>query len=183
MSRSPRPNQPRRQRGASMLECLIVTTVATLLTGGAVTGYDEARRIRHLEGAASQLRTDVLLVRSLAVVQNRGLRMGFGAGAAGSCYVIHSGPARACTCSGDGQTQCQAGAQLLRSVHLPASLPAQLQSNVSSILFDADLGTSTPTGTLRLSLPNGAALHQVVNIMGRVRSCSPAPALRGYAAC
>jgi type IV fimbrial biogenesis protein FimT len=36
---------------------------------------------------------------------------------------------------------------------------------------------------MRLTSRNGTAIHQVVNIMGRVRSCSPAPALSGYRAC
>jgi type IV fimbrial biogenesis protein FimT len=30
---------------------------------------------------------------------------------------------------------------------------------------------------------SGAAVHQIVNVMGRVRSCSPEPALPGFRAC
>jgi hypothetical protein len=36
---------------------------------------------------------------------------------------------------------------------------------------------------VQLKAGNGMAIHQVTNIMGRVRSCSPAPALSGYRAC
>jgi len=50
-------------------------------------------------------------------------------------------------------------------------------------LFDPVRGTSTPTATVQLSARNGTAIHQVMNIMGRVRSCSPAAAVSGYRRC
>jgi type IV fimbrial biogenesis protein FimT len=43
-------------------------------------------------------------------------------------------------------------------------------------------GTSTPTGTLRLVGGRGRAVHHVVNVMGRVRSCTPA-GVPGWRAC
>ena len=43
-------------------------------------------------------------------------------------------------------------------------------------------GTSTPTGTLRLVDSRGRAVHHVVNVMGRVRSCTPA-GVPGWRAC
>ena len=59
----------------------------------------------------------------------------------------------------------------------------QVASNSGSMLFDPNRGTVTPTGTLRVQLQSGQALHQVVNIMGRVRACSPAGAVPGYPTC
>jgi type IV fimbrial biogenesis protein FimT len=44
-------------------------------------------------------------------------------------------------------------------------------------------GTVTPTGTVTVATANGRALKQTVNIMGRVRSCSPDGAVLGYRAC
>ena len=58
-----------------------------------------------------------------------------------------------------------------------------LKTNVRSILFDPVRGTSTPTATLQLVSRNAGAIHQVMNITGRVRSCSPAPAVAGYKKC
>jgi type IV fimbrial biogenesis protein FimT len=61
-----------------------------------------------------------------------------------------------------------------------------VQANVASILFDPLHGTSTPTGTLRVVADSGRAVHHVVNIMGRVRTCSPAgaaPVVAGYRVC
>jgi len=36
---------------------------------------------------------------------------------------------------------------------------------------------------LRVLGANGRAVHHVVNVMGRVRSCSPLNAMPGYTAC
>lgn len=183
MNRKHRFTSPRRQTGVTLVESLITCAVVAVTLGVAVPGLDRAQQTRHLEGVAWQIETDIHFTRSLVLAHSRALRMGFGASAAGSCYVVHSGAARACTCSGDGQTQCLPGAQALRSVYLPASLPAQLQANVASMLFDPDQGTVTPTGTLRVLAAGGSAVHQVVNIMGRVRSCSPGASAKGYKAC
>ena len=43
-----------------------------------------------------------------------------------------------------------------------------------------------PAGTFKVIAPSRRAVHHVVNLMGRVRTCSPkvdAPALAGYAVC
>jgi type IV fimbrial biogenesis protein FimT len=58
-----------------------------------------------------------------------------------------------------------------------------IQSNSRSVLFDPQRGTTTPTVTVKLTSRNGQAIHQIVNVVGRVRSCSPAPGLSGYRAC
>ena len=58
-----------------------------------------------------------------------------------------------------------------------------LKTNVRSVLFDPVRGTSTPTATIQLKAASGMALHQVVNIMGRVRTCSPDPVVSGYKRC
>ena len=40
-----------------------------------------------------------------------------------------------------------------------------------------------PTGTLRVLGSQGRAVHHVINVMGRVRSCTPLGAMPGYRAC
>ena len=56
-------------------------------------------------------------------------------------------------------------------------------SNAGSMPFDPMHGTSTPTGTVRIVGMNGREVRHIVNVMGRVRSCSPAPVVPGYRAC
>ena len=173
----------RRQRGVTLIESLIAVTVTAVALGSALPGFEQARERHHLEGAAAQLETDIMHTRSLAVARNQGVRMGFESLQAGTCYTVHTGPANACSCDANGVAVCSAGAEAIRTVYFPAQGPVAVRANVRSILFDPRLGTSTPTGTLRVVGRGDAAIHQIVNIMGRVRSCSPAGTVAGYPRC
>jgi len=173
----------RRQRGLTMLESLIAVFVTAVALGSALPSFEQTRERRHLEGAAAQLETDIMHSRSLAVAQNQGVRMGFESFAAGTCYTVHTGAANACTCNASGAATCSPGAEAIRTVYFPAQGPVALRANVRSILFDPRLGTSTPAGTLRVVGRSDAAIHQIVNIMGRVRSCSPEGSVPGVPRC
>lgn len=175
----------RAQAGVTLIETTTVGAVVAVLTGLAAPAFDQSIQRRHLEGAATQLETDIHHARMLAVARNAPLRISFETGAGGSCYVIHSGAANDCGCAADGSAVCRAGAQAERSVHFPAGGVLSLKSNSRSVQFDPSKGTSTPTATMQLQARSGAAVHQVMNIMGRVRTCVPvsAPALSGYRRC
>ena len=184
-SRRTGPAARRAQAGVTLIETTTVSAVLAVLTGLAAPAFDQSMQRRHLEGAATQLETDIHHARMLAVARNASLRISFESGAGGSCYVIHSGAANECACAADGSAVCHGSAQAERSVHFPAGGPVSLKSNSRSVQFDPAKGTSTPTATVQLQARSGAALHQVMNIMGRVRSCVPAsaPALSGYRRC
>jgi type IV fimbrial biogenesis protein FimT len=68
---------------------------------------------------------------------------------------------------------------------MPTSTGLSVQANVSSILFDPLHGTSTPTGTLRVVSATEGPIHHIVNVLGRVRTCTPSgsPVLPGYRSC
>jgi type IV fimbrial biogenesis protein FimT len=175
---------PRRsQAGISLIETATAASVMAVLAGMAVPGFDQAIQRRHLEGAATQLETDIHYARTLAVAANAPMRISFESGAAGSCYVIHTGSANQCSCSGAGPAVCEGDARAERSVRYAAGGPVGLQSSSRSVLFDGTRGTATPTASIQFSARDGRAIRQIVNIMGRVRSCSPTPGLSGYAAC
>lgn len=177
------PCQPARtQKGMTLIESLVCLAVTAVTLGSALPSFESARERRHLDGAAAQLETDLQHARGLAVARHHTLRIGFEAGPAGSCYVVHTGTAGECSCSGGELPVCRPGAQALRSARFdPASLV--LASNVTSIVFDPIKGTITPTATLRLTGSQGRSVHLVVNIMGRVRTCSPSASTPGYPAC
>ncbi len=177
------PRLRRSQAGVTLVETTTVSAVVAVLAGLAAPSFDSSIQRRHLEGAAAQLETDIHHARMLAVARNASLRISFETGAGGSCYVIHTGAPNQCGCAADGSAICQGGARAERSVHFAPGGPVGLKSNSRSVLFDPTRGTSTPTATVQLQAHNGAAIHQVLNIMGRVRSCSPAPALSGYRPC
>ncbi len=172
-----------RQRGLTSVELLAVVAVLAILLGSVAPSFKQMRERRHLEGAAAQLATDLRHARSLAVAQRAPVRLSVHTQGQNSCYVVHTGPAAACSCDGQGVAQCNAQGQLLQSAAFDAGGPVRLASTSRSMLFDPDRGTVTPTGTVRLQLASGTALHQIVNIMGRVRACSPQAAMPGYPAC
>ena len=178
-----RRTNPRSQKGFTLTECLMALAVTATSMGAGLPGFEQALETRRLEGAAAQLETDIAFTRSLAVAQSHSVRMKFQNDANGSCYVVHTGSANDCRCTGEGQSVCIGAGQAIRTVYFAANGPVVLRSNVPSILFDPTHGTSTPTGTLRVVGRSNKAIHQIVNIMGRVRSCAPAPGLAGYPRC
>ena len=178
-------NHPRAhlQSGISLIESLITLTIVSVVLGTVAPSLGTTLERRHLDGVAAQLETDIQFTRSQAVASNASMRMRFQTDAAGSCYVVHTGPANACTCEPDGTATCTPAGQALRSVRFARSDALQLHANVGSILFDPVKGTSTPTGTLRLQASDDRQVHLVVNLMGRVRTCSPGAAVPGYRNC
>jgi len=170
----------RRQRGLTLVETMIVLAVIAVAAGVVAPSFEQARERRHVEGIAAQLETDFAYTRSLAVAQNRTLRMNF---ADDRCYVVHAGSPTTCTCAADGSASCSSGADVLRVVQLAPGTPATMVSNSKSIGFDAMKGTVTPTATVKVIGTRGATLHNVINLMGRVRSCAPAPGLPGHKTC
>ncbi len=183
---NPRRNA-RRQLGVTLIESAVASSIVAIIASTAAPSFSALKSRHQVIGAASIFETDVQVARSTAVARNAPVRISFGpgagVGAAASCYIVHTGSADDCTCSASGSAECRADVQVLRSESFSAGRAVTLTSNVRSMVFDPVKGTSTPAGTVRFVGASGARLHQVVNIMGRVRSCSPAPALAGYKAC
>jgi type IV fimbrial biogenesis protein FimT len=174
---------PRRQRGITLIEACTVLAVSAVLATSAAPGMQDLIASRRLENAATQLATDIQLIRTAAVARNQALRLSFHARSGGSCYVIHSGAADQCDCSASGPAVCHGAAREIKTVLVSAADQVTVVPNVGSVLFDPMHGTSTPTGTLRVIGASGREVRHVINVMGRVRSCSPAPAVPGYRAC
>lgn len=181
---TPRRLAPQRRRslGLSLLESLLALAILAVATGASLPAFSEAVALRRLDAAAAQLHTDLQMARSSAVAQHQSLRVSFLQGEAGSCYVVHTGSVGNCSCSSSGLPTCGPGSQAMRSEHFGAGR-VLLQSNVASMLLDGSKGTVSPTGTVRLTAQDGRSIHLVVNIMGRVRKCSPDGAVPGYPRC
>jgi len=171
----------RARRGFTITEGLICVTVLLVAVSAALPGFSAARENRRLEGAAAQLETDLQLTRSLAVAQNRTMRFEIGRDEHGTCYVVHSGSAGDCSCAPQGAV-CRPGVVAHRHQHYGADTAVAVQANVGSMVFDPLKGTVTPTATIRVEGPR-TSIRQVVNVMGRIRSCSPDGTVPGYKAC
>jgi len=172
-----------KQRGVTLIEACVTVAVATIVASSAAPSMQQLLDARRFDGVATQLASDLQFTRISAVARNQRLRFSLQADAAGSCYVVHTGSAAACRCGTSGPAVCDAGANEVRTVRLPASDRVQVQANVASILFDPVHGTSTPAGTVRVIGGTGRELRHVVNVMGRVRTCSPQGGVSGYRAC
>ena len=173
----------RRQHGLTLLELATVVAIAAILAAAAAPSFTALIEARRLDGAATRLAADIQFVRSEAIARNRSLRLSVLAGSGASCWIVHSGAAADCRCSVDDGAVCGGGARAIKGVALAATERVGVAANVTSIVFEPMHGTSSPTGTLRLTSARGRAVHHIVNVVGRVRSCSPEGAVSGYPAC
>jgi type IV fimbrial biogenesis protein FimT len=176
-------NHPTRQRGITLIETCMVLAVSTVLATTAAPGMQDLIAARRLDNAVSQLANDIHLTRTAAVARNQAIRLSFLPHAGGSCYVIHTGNAGDCVCNASGPAVCTGSAREIKTVSMASTDQVSVVPNVGSVLFDPMHGTSTPTGTVRVVGAGGHEVRHVINVMGRVRTCSPAPALPGYRAC
>jgi type IV fimbrial biogenesis protein FimT len=171
----------RLQRGVSTVEAAIALAIVLVSAGASLPGFLQMAERHRLEGAAAQLETQLQFARASAVARNENVRVTFQTGARSACYVVHTGPARACDCT-QGPAVCSGGAEALASQVFDDASKLRMGATASSILFDATKGTVTPTATVELNGSGGQTVRLVVNVMGRIRACSTT-GLRGYKAC
>jgi type IV fimbrial biogenesis protein FimT len=176
-------NKPQ-QRGITLIESMSVVAILSIVMGTALPSFTSLRQRADLAGVAAQLETDVQFARSQAAAFGHPVQLTLRESGGATCYMVHSGPAAQCSCGATAATAaCSGDAELLRSVLLTPTGDVQVRSASKSIAFDPVKGTATPTATLRVEARDGRAIHQVVNLLGRVRSCSPRGRLAGEAAC
>ena len=171
------------QRGVTLIECCVTLAIVSILAGTAVPSFMESNKKRVLDGSAGEMATDLYLARSEAVARGQGVRVSFHSVAEGSCLVIHTGSTADCSCDSAGVAQCVNDAILIKSNYFAASRGVSIAANVASMRFDQTNGTVSPTGTVRMTTSNGSEVRHVVNIMGRVRTCSPGGLAKGYKVC
>ncbi|MBI3366932.1 MAG: hypothetical protein HY021_00285 [Burkholderiales bacterium] len=175
-------NRQTRTRGLSIVGMLCTLSIVATMVGSAVPGMTELRQRKALELSASEFVSAVQTARLESRMRPNGAHLDVQAVPGGSCLVVHTGAAGACTCSADGSASCATGTDLLRMTTI-ATPAARLSPARLSLQFSAERGTVTPTATMKFIDTKGRALHQIVNIMGRTRSCSPEGAVAGYPAC
>lgn len=186
-SRTTKP-PPWPARGLTLVELLVVLALAAIILYSATLSFSGWLQRQHLLGVSAQFNADLQWLRSAAVLRHRILRLSFQDTDAGMCYLIHSGDAGACRCSPDPRAEplvaCDDGTELLRAALVPASRRIRLRSNVASLRIDPRHGTFTPTGSIEVSTTDGSStLRHIVNILGRVRTCTPGPRFPGYSPC
>ncbi len=169
----------RARRGFGLLEVLVVMVLVMVASATLWPPLRDALEMRRLKAASSHWSALIQSARHWAFTLNRPVRLEFQAGTA-PCLVLHTGARGAC--SGCAGSPCSSGAQRLGTTPpLPHALAASASS--TSLVWSPTDRTVTPTGTLRLELPDGRALHHVVNLVGRLRVCSPGGMVQGVSTC
>lgn len=177
------PSHPCRQRGLTLIETSVALAMIAVIASLATPSMRSLIDNRRLDAAATRLGTDLQLARIESVARNAGVRVSFQAGVGAGCWIVHTGAAADCRCEADGTARCTGGAEPIKAVMLREAERISLGASSASMLFDPVLGTVTPTGTWRITAPDGRAVHQIVNLTGRVRTCSPGGAVPGHRAC
>jgi type IV fimbrial biogenesis protein FimT len=178
------------QRGLSLLEMMVAVGIVAIIAASAAPSMAALLEQRRLEGAAAELAGDLQSARSMAVARNQVVRVSLKTSSAesASCYLIHTGEASNCSCNAEWATAtCTKPAQLIKASFIKDRGDLVLKASTPSMRFDPLHGTVTPTATWRVqNRKTGAAYREianVVNVMGRVRSCSPEAAMPGFVAC
>jgi type IV fimbrial biogenesis protein FimT len=173
-----------RARGFTLIESSAALAIAATLATVALPSFGPMVARRKVEGTTAQLASDLQFLRSEAVARNRPLRIRFEPQPdGGSCYALQVERSNDCGCADAARGLCATAAAPIKAVLLPASGRLRVEANVQAIVYDPAYGTSTPAATLRIEGDGGTALHHVVNMMGRVRTCSPNGDFAGYRAC
>lgn len=173
-----------RSRGFTLVELAVVLAIVSTLLGMVLPTLEQIRNRTHLRAAAAAVETDLQFARSAAVALNRVVYVAFSQSSAGSCYVMHTGGADAdCSCDAAGNPQCSGAGEVVRSALLEGRSGIRLTSNSRQIGFEPLRGMVTPTATITAESRSGDRIAVVVNIMGRVRTCTPTASLEGQPRC
>ncbi len=176
-------------QGFTLIELAITLAVVATLLCLAVPSFQTLLETRRIESAVNAVASDVQRARLEALVRHQAVRLSFHQDAAGSCYVLHTGPGTHCTCLTQGPSvganTCANSptVQHIKTAWYPAAERLTVAANVASMLFDPLHGTNTPAATVKVASPNGQEVRHVVNLMGRGRSCAVKTAVAGYPLC
>lgn len=172
-------------RGLTLLELMVVGGLLAALLVAGLPSFQGFLLRRHLLGHSAQLLADLQWLRAAAVARHEALRISWLQSPAGSGWVLHSGAAGSCRPSGDAVDPivCDSGSERLRQVWLSTGSRVGVQANVASMRLDPRQGTFTPTGSWELGTADGQRLRHVVNLLGRVRVCSPDTRIGGVPPC
>jgi type IV fimbrial biogenesis protein FimT len=174
----------RRQRGLSILESMVTVAVASTLSAAAAGQFAQWRVQSVINESAAALETDFQWARSEALARHQTLYWTWEHNEHGTCWLVYRGPRQACSCgSTSGAAECLGDAEALRSVSWPAQHPITLSANAKTLAFDGTWGTTSPAATVRFTAPGAKSLHQIISIMGRVRTCAPGGASPGVLPC
>ena len=172
------------QKGITLIETMVVITLLAILAAIAVPSFRDMMINRRLEGKAREYVTHMNWARSLAVSNNQAVNLRISTDESASCYVVFQGPVNDCNCNANGAVCTIPGNDFLVIV-LPHSDGVRVSARTESATtrINPKQGTITPTLTAIFTADNGKAIHNISNILGRTRSCTPEDASFGIRIC
>lgn len=172
------------QKGITLIETLVVVTLMAILAAIAVPSFKDMIINRRLEGKAREYVTHMNWARSLAVSSNQGVNLRIATAQSASCYVVFHGPANDCSCNANGAA-CTTPANELLVVVIPHSEGVRLRARTVSTLtrIEPIQGLLSPTLSVIFTADTGKAIHNISNILGRTRSCTPGETSFGLPVC
>jgi type IV fimbrial biogenesis protein FimT len=167
-------------RGLGLPEVLITLVLVTIVAKAGVAHLHDFKQVRQLRAASADWSRVTMSARQWAFAHHQNVRLEL-VGIGGTCLVLHTGSRGDCAGCAE-EMACKAGTRLLDRT---APLPPMLQGTATStsLIWNPGDRTVSPTGTLKLSLPDGRAIHHVVNLVGRLRLCSPGGLVGGLPPC
>jgi len=169
---------PRRFRGFTLVEMMITVSIATILTVMAVPNMQSMMQRRQLEGAASELYGNLLLMRSQAIEKNRTVYVSFAGSGTNWRYglddVAACSPGTTDDCVVNGAERVYRGAAW-KTVTLAQAFTA------NTLSFESRRGLPSGSGTVRFTSVAGE-IDVAVSPIGYISICS-SQRLGGYSAC
>lgn len=148
-----------RSRGFTLIELIVVIAVVAILLGLGVPSFREQLARRALEGAATELSSDLQYARSQAVSSN-----------AATTLVTNS----------TTQYTIATGGTTHKIVTMD---PALTITSGVTVTYDPLRAMANATSITVSSSKTAAQLRLDTNPMGRVTICSPSGSLKGYSSC
>jgi len=159
----------RSEAGFTMIELMVIITIAAILLALAVPSFTESLARRRLEGVTNELNADLQFTRTQAVSNNASVSL---------------------VTSAHGYTV--SGVTTVSSVASPVTVTYKtitLDSTISltpsmTVTMDGYRGMSSAATTITVSdSQTSATLEVKVDTVGRIQICAPGVSFGGYVAC
>jgi type IV fimbrial biogenesis protein FimT len=160
-----------------MIELMVVVVIAAILLVVAAPSLMSTLAKRRLEGAASELATDIQYARTEAVQRNAAAGVVFGTNCY-TVYVLGTSDATACAALGTGATALktvQVSSEItLNFVPVTVGNAFVAFDPVRGMAIDAGAGTVDLSGYVDVTSSAGTwQVRDLVTKVGRIKSCSP----------